>query len=107
MKKQSIYHLMAAIAALHVTGFSLFFGPRHYGYILAATFSATLIWAVVFFLSESKRHRAAIVGVVAGLLVQQVAYHFWKAELPGLWWPLAQFAALQILVAYGMGRTVS
>jgi hypothetical protein len=34
-----------------------------------------------------------------------VAYQVWKAELPGFWRPLAQFEALQFLVAYGIERT--
>lgn len=106
MKNESLFRLMAIIAALHVAVLSAAFGLRHIGYVLAATLSATLIWGVVFFLDERK-HRAGIIGgIVAGLAVQQVAYQVWKAELPGFWWPLAQFAALQFLLAYGIGRTV-
>jgi hypothetical protein len=105
MKSESIFRLMAVIAALHVAVFSFFFELRHCGYILAATLSATLIWGVVFFLKEQMRRAGFIVGVVVGLAVQQVAYQAWKAELPGFWWPLAQFGALQFLVAYGIGRT--
>jgi hypothetical protein len=105
MKGQSLFRLMACIAALHVTVLSVAFGPRHMGYLLTATLSATLIWGVVFFLSERKRRRGVIAGVVVGLVVQQVAVHVWKAELPGFWWPLAQFGALQLLVACGIGKT--
>jgi hypothetical protein len=106
MKSESLFRLMAVIAALHVAVFSYFFGLRNSGYILAATLSATLIWAMVFLLSERKRRRSAIVGVVVGLIFQQVAYQAWKTELPGFWWSLAQFGALQFLIAYGIGRTV-
>ena len=105
MKSESLFRLMAVIAALHVAVFSFFFGSRHCGYILAATLSATLIWAVVFLLSKRKRRMGAIIGALVGLIVQQVAYQFWKSELPGFWWPLAQFGALQFLVACGIGRT--
>ena len=105
MKNQSLFRLTAVIATLHVAVFSFFFGLRHSGYILTATLSATLIWAVVFFLSQRKRRWGIIIGVVAGLIVHHVAYQFWESELPGFWWPLAQFEALQFLVACGIGRT--
>ena len=106
MKSESLFRLMAVIAALHVAVFSFFFGLRHRGYILTATLSATLIWAVVFLLSERKRRRSAIVGMVVGLIFQQVAYQVWKTELPGCWWSLAQFGALQFLIAYGIRKIV-
>jgi hypothetical protein len=107
MKNESLFRLMAVIAALHVAVLSVAFGLRHIGYVLATTLSATLIWGVVFFLIEQKRRAGIIGGVVAGLAVQQVAYQVWKGELPGFWWPLAQFAALQFLLAYGIGRTAT
>jgi hypothetical protein len=107
MKNESLFRLMAIIAALHVGVLSVAFGLRHIGYILAATLSATLIWGVVFLLKERLRRARIIGAVVAGLVVQQVAYQVWKAELPGFWWSLAQFVALQFLVAYGIGRTVT
>jgi len=105
MKGERIAGLGSVIAALHVAVLSVVFGPRHVGYILVAALSATLIWGVVFFLNERKRRAGFIVGVVVGLGVQVVAYQILKAELPGFWWPLAQFGALQFLVAYGIGRT--
>jgi hypothetical protein len=105
MKSEELIRLAVVIAALHVAVLSIVFGLRHVGYILAATLSATFIWGVVFFLNERKRRAGFIAGVVVGLVVQQVAYQVWKAELPGFWWPLAQFGALQFLVAYGIGRT--
>ena len=80
------------------------FGPRHSGYIFGACLSAVAVWGVVFLWNEQRRRRAMIVGVVLGLIVQQVIYQVWKAELPGFWWPLAQFAALQFLIAFGLGR---
>ena len=105
MKSESIFRLAAVIAALHVAVLSMVFGLRHMGYILAATLSATLIWGVVFSLNERKRRAGLIAGVVVGLVVQQVVYQVWRAELPGFWWPLAQFGALQFLVACGIERT--
>jgi hypothetical protein len=84
---------------------SFVFGPRHFGHILTATLSGTLTWGVVFFLNERKRRAGLIVGLVVCQAIQTVAYQIWKAELPGYWWALAQFWALQFLIAYGMGKT--
>lgn len=104
MKRASLFRLVAAIAAVHVAVLSMIFGRRHVGYILAATLSATLIWGVVFFLNERKRRAGGIAGVIVSLAVQQVAYQVWKAELPGFWWPLAEFGALQFLIGLGISR---
>jgi Na+/proline symporter len=105
MKRETLVRPALVIVALLVTALSIMLGPRHIGYILAAVLSATLIWGVVSFLNEQKRRAGMIAGVIAGLVVQQVAYQVWKAELPGFWWPLAQFGALQFLVGYGIGRS--
>jgi hypothetical protein len=105
MKNQKLIRVAEVIVALLVTVLSIAFGLRHFGYIIAATLSGALIWGVVFFLNERKRRAGLIAGVLVALVVQQVAYHAWRAELPGFWWPLALFGALQFLVAYGIGRT--
>jgi hypothetical protein len=105
MRGSRVAGIVALVAALHVAVLSMVFGLRHMGYILAATLSAPLIWGLVLFLKARRRRVCFIVGVVAGLAVQQVAYQTWRAELPGSWWALGQFAALQFLVAYGIGKT--
>ena len=105
MNREKLARLALVIAALVGTALSILLGARHVGYILAAVLSATLIWGVVPFLNGQKRRAGMIAGVIAGLVVQQVAYQVWKAEPPGFWWPLAQFGALQFLVAYGIGRS--
>ena len=102
MKSGRVTGLFVVIAALHVAGLSYAFGLRHISYLLAASLSALVVWGVVFLVNEAKRGRAMIVGVVLGLIVQQVVYQVWKTELPGFWWPLAQFAALQFLIAFGL-----
>jgi hypothetical protein len=43
--------------------------------------------------------------IVVRLAVQQVAYQVRNAKLPGFWWPLAQFGALYLPGAYGIGKT--
>jgi len=104
MKGGRIASIVVVMAALHVAVLSFVFGPRHIGYILVACLSAVAVWGVVFLFNEQKRRRAMIMGVVLGLIVQQVIYQVWKTEMPGFWWPLAQFAALQFLIAFGLGR---
>jgi len=104
MKGGHIAGIAMVMGALHVAVFSYAFGPRHIGYILAACVSAVVVWGVVLLVNESKRRRAMIVGVVLGLIVQQVIHRVWKTEVPGFWWPLAQFAALQFLIAFGLSR---
>jgi hypothetical protein len=71
------------------------------GYIVTATLSATLILGVVRLLDGRKRRAGVIAGVIVVLAVQQATYQVWKAKLPGCWWPLGQFGALQLLIAAG------
>jgi len=103
---ENFIHVMAVIAALHVVVFNVLFGPGHLAYILVATSSATLLWATVFYLDEQKRRKGTIAAILVGLIVQQVAYQFWKSELINFWWALAQFWALHFFIAYGLGKTV-
>ena len=63
-----------------------------------------MIWGGVFVLNERKRQAGVVAGIIAGLVVQQVAYQVWKGQLGGFWWPVAQFGALQSLVAWGIWR---
>ncbi len=104
MKSESLFRYVAIISALHVVVLSFVMGLRHVAYALAGTLTATLVWGVVFSLEKQKRRAGVVVGAVVGLAVQQVAYHVWKSELPGFWWPLAQFAAVQTLLGYGIGK---
>ncbi len=104
MKQSCITGIVLLVAALHVAVVSLVFGPRHVGYMVSAALSATLIWGGVFVLNGWKRPAGAVAGVVVGLAVQQVAYQVWKEQLGGFWWPVAQFGALQSLVAWGIWR---
>lgn len=105
MRGSRVTGIVALVAALHVAVLSLVFGPRHMSYALAAALSATLIWGGVLLLSERKRQAGFVAGLVVGLAVQQVAYRVWKAQLPGFWWPLAQFEAVHFLVGYLASHT--
>jgi hypothetical protein len=104
MRGRCLAGIVLLVAALHVAVASLILGPRHVGYLVSATLSATWIWGGVFLLHERKRQAGVVVAIVVGLAVQQVAYHAWKAPLGGCWWPLAQFGALQCLVAWSIWR---
>jgi hypothetical protein len=104
MKNKNLFGLVAIIVAPHMVLLSMLFGPRHIGYIVTATLSATLIWGVVLLL-DGRKHRAGVIaGLVVVLAVQQAAYQVWKAKLPGCWWPLGQFGALQFLIAVGISQ---
>ena len=83
MRGSRVTGIVLLVAALHVAVVSMVFGPRHAGYMMSATLSATLIWGGVFVLSERKRRCGAVAGVVVGLAVQQVAYQIWKAAARG------------------------
>lgn len=104
MDVKNVIRLAAVVAALHVAVLSVLFGLRQIGYIMAASLSATLIWGAVFTLNAPRRRTGVIAGMALGVIVQQIAYQVWKAELPGFWWPLGQFAAVQFLMAYGLWR---
>lgn len=80
MKTEKLIRLALVIAALHVTVLSFVVGQRHFGYIVAATLSATPIGGVVFFLNDRMGRASFVAGVVFSLAVQQVAYRVWKAE---------------------------
>jgi hypothetical protein len=105
MKRERLLPLLSVIIALHVFVLSVVFGVRHLGYMLTATLSATLIWALVYFVNREKRRPAMIIGLALGIAIQQAAQQILQTELTGFWWPLAQFGALQFLVAHGLGRS--
>lgn len=107
MINERLFRLAAVIAALHMILLSLVFGLRHRGYLLTATSSATLIWSTVFFLRGWKRRVGLIAGVVVASAVQRAACQIWRDLLSGYWWPLAQFAALQFLIAFGLWKRVT
>ena len=104
MRGSRVTGIVLLVAAVHVAVVSLVFGPRHPGYLISATLSATLIWGAVFLLHERKRQMGVVTGIVVGLAVQQVAYQIWRSQLGGFWWPLGQFGALQGLVAWSIWR---
>ncbi len=105
MRGSRVTGIVLLVAALHMAVVSIVFGPRCVGYMMSATLSATLIWGGVFLLDERKHRAGVVAGIVIGLAVQQVAYQVWWGQLGGFWWPLAQFGALQFLIAVGISQT--
>jgi hypothetical protein len=106
MNRENLGRLITIIGSLHLALFAFAFGSRHGGYILAAIMSGALTWGLYVLLDARNILGGAIISVVLGLIAQQVAYQYWKVELPGFWWPLAQFGALQFLIAYGISQAV-
>ncbi len=104
MRGNRVARIVLLVAAVHVAVLSVVLGPRHVGYLVSATLSATLIWGGVFVLDKRRRQAGVVAGIIAGLVVQQVAYQVWKGQLGGFLWPLAQFGSLQGLVACGVWR---
>jgi hypothetical protein len=78
-------------------------GPRCIAYVVAAYLSAVVVWGSVL-MSMGRGRLGFIVGVGLSVAVQQAAYQVWKGELGGFWWPLAQFGALQALIAAGVSQ---
>ncbi len=95
MKIVNILSVVVALLVI-VLGFVIFKPPLNY--FVVSCLSTIMVWAAVF--SLKRRPRAAIiVGVLLQITIQQVAYHAWLAPQTSLWWPLAQFLALQYVVA--------
>lgn len=106
MRANRIADIILITIALHVLVLSILFGPRQVGYIVSATLSATWIWGVVFLTKKWHRRAGPFAGIVVGMAFQQVAYRYWKAELPSFWWAFAQFAAIQLLMGMWARKAV-
>jgi len=99
MKGPKIVKLVSLVATLHVFALSLFFSKPPGKYFFVTCIGTIVVWGWVFSLRAQKRKVGIIAGVVVALVIQQFAFHVWRAEIPGVWWPLLQFASLQCLVA--------
>ena len=93
-----IVKVLSVVVALHliVLGFVFFKPPLNYFAVMCL--STIMVWSTVF--SFRRRPRAAIIaGGLLQIIIQQVAYHAWLSAQTSIWWPLAQFLALQYVVA--------
>jgi len=104
-RREGLLGLVAIIAGLHVTVFSVVLGPRCVPYLAAAYLTAVAVWGSIS-VSGWMGRAGVIVGVGLSLAIQQTAYHAWKTELGGVWWPLAQYFALQLLIGGGVRRAI-
>jgi hypothetical protein len=69
--------------------------------------SLWIIWPVVFLPSKQRLQAGWVAGLLVIVITQQIEYHTMKSGLPGVWWPLAQFFALQVLIGIGVERTIN
>jgi hypothetical protein len=106
MRGSRVTGIAVLVAALHLAGLSFALGPKCIPYIAAAYLTAVVVWGGVL-MSTWKGRVGVIVGVGLSVAVQQVAYQIWKVELGGFWWPLAQFGALQLLIAVGISEVAN
>ncbi len=96
-RREGLLGPVAIIAGLHMTVVSIVLGPRCVPYLAAAYLNAVAVWGGVS-MSGWMGRAGVVAGGVLSLAIQQTAYHAWKAELGGVWWPLAQFFAVQLLI---------
>jgi hypothetical protein len=97
--------IASVVVAIHLIVLGFFFFRPPVNYFGVACLSTVIVWSAVFSLSKGKNWPAIIAGALFQLLVQQVAYHAWLSDQAGVWWPLAQFFALQYVVALRLGTT--
>jgi predicted tellurium resistance membrane protein TerC len=70
-----------------------------------ATCIEVVVWGIVCSLKEQKRRVGIITGLVGALVIQQVAFHVWRSEMTGIWWPLVQFLSLQCVVVSSLSSS--
>lgn len=98
---------VAFVVAVHITGLSLIAGFRHSAYLMVEVLSGAFLWSCVLLIRQDHRRIAYVVGALLSLAIQQTTYHLWKADMPGFWGALIQFANVQYLIGYAIARTVS
>jgi uncharacterized membrane protein AbrB (regulator of aidB expression) len=106
MDTKSLLRILAVVMGMHLAALSFVFGPRSITYVLAAYLSSVVVWGIVLLVSRQKQPAGWIVGSLVIVIIQQVAYHTMKSGLPGFWWPLAQFFAVQFLIGIGVNRVI-
>lgn len=106
VSKPTALLMAVVVSALHVVVLSILFGSAHRTYLLVSVTSGIAIWTTVPLIFAHRRWVGIGAGVVLAIIIQQLAFRAWRAELAGFWWSLAQFAALQLLIGLGMGKAV-
>ena len=90
--------IVSVILALHVIVLGFFFYKPPAYYFLIICLSTVIVWSVVFSFSSGKRRAGIIAGLLLQVAIQQAAFHTWASD-QNVWWPLAQFLALQYVMA--------
>lgn len=104
MKVKGFTTIATVVVALHLAVLGFMFGPVAWQYLLVAVISGALIWSVGSVLMSRRRWAGLLVGMVVALAVQQIAFRWWRGQFAGSWLPLAQFAALHVLIGLGLSR---
>ncbi|HEX7860992.1 MAG TPA: hypothetical protein VF773_11735 [Verrucomicrobiae bacterium] len=92
----SAKNAIAVIAAVVALVALFFFKPAAH-YFVSICVSTIVVWSAAFAVKRFKTI-ALIAAAIFQLAFQQVAYRLWQAELSSVWWPLAQFVALQYII---------
>src|SRR5688572_696460 len=104
MKVNEFATIAVVVVALHVAALGLAFGPIRWQYLLVAGLSGAVIWSVLPRLVSQRRCIGFLVSVAVALAVQQAVFRLWRSQFTSLWPPLAQFAALHVLIGFGIHR---
>jgi len=97
--------IAAIVVALHVLVLSFFMSKPPAKYFFATCMGTVVVWGIVFSLKEQRRRAGIVVGLVVALVIQQVAFHVWRSELAGIWWPLVQFLSIQCVVVSSLSSS--
>lgn len=104
MKLTGFAFITAIVTALHVAALSVVFGHWHGRYLLAAGASGVVLWGVGPALVPFRRRTGLLLGSALAIAVQQAVFWMWRAKLGGVFWPLAQFAAIHFMLGLAFAR---
>jgi hypothetical protein len=95
--------IASVVVALHLIVLGCFFFKTPLKYFVVVCLSTVIVWPAVFAFGKRKKWTAIIAGSLLQITIQQVAYHAWLSNQVAVWWPLAQFLALQYVMALRLG----
>jgi len=97
--------IASVVAAVHLIVLGFFFFKPPLNYFAVMCLSTIVVWSAVFSFGKGRKRAAIIAGLLFQLVTQQVAYHAWLSGQAGVWWPLAQFLALQYVIVLHLGSS--
>ena len=95
--------IASVVVAAHLIALAFFFFKPPVNYFVANCLSTVIVWPAAFAFSKRKKWAGIIAASLLQLAIQQVAYHAWVSVQAAVWWPLAQFIALQYVIALRIG----